>query len=98
MGLGEIGLTPDQFWHLTFWEWIRTATGYRNRQNEFWRMNRQLATLTYNINVDKKDRITPEEYMPLPGDDKIKRQASAHIPPQVFIQMLNDAFGNLAEA
>ncbi|QMW05336.1 hypothetical protein [Spirosoma foliorum] len=53
-------------------------------------MARQVLTLMYNTNVEKKHQCTPEEFMPLPGDPPKKPEG--FVPPHVFIDMMKQAF------
>ena len=53
-------------------------------------MHRHIACLMYNCNVEKKDRLRPEEYMPLPGDEKERKKP---LPPRILIDKMNLVFG-----
>ncbi|WP_077920420.1 hypothetical protein [Spirosoma sp. 209] len=65
-------------------------TGCRDRSLDDWRRTRHIAALLYNINVDKKDRKSEAEYMPLWGDEAPKE--SAPLPPKVMMELLASTF------
>lgn len=69
VGLGDLGLLPDQFWQLTYRELAYMAAGHSRRTLETWRRTRWLGTLIVNINRGPDTpAYSPEDLLELPGD------------------------------
>lgn len=67
--LGELGLLPDDFWNLTWGDYIRIRDGFFKRNEINWLHTRYLASIMVNINRDKKKRpVLPSDLVPLKLD------------------------------
>lgn len=97
VALGRLRILPEQYYALTFNELDCMLEGFRSSQLERWRMVRKQLTLLYNLNVDKKDRKSESEYMPLDDDvEPADNNPADYTPPKVFLGVLQNIF-NLKE-
>ena len=69
--LGELRLLPDQFWRLTPYEFDAMRRGHDRRTVHAWQHTRWIGALLVNINRGENDpAVSPEELLPLPGDEQ----------------------------
>lgn len=91
---GELGLLPDQFYRMTWWEYATYADGYTKRQSREWERTRLVAWMIFNANA-KKPLKKPEDLMQLvtderkPGMDR-EEQIAAMNKHKEFIEKLNN--------
>lgn len=60
-----MGLTPDQFWDLTFRELALFSRGYEFRLARQWDMASTILALLANVNSGKGKKFTPADFHPL---------------------------------
>jgi hypothetical protein len=60
-----MGLTPDQFWDLTFREFALYSRGHEYRLARQWDMASTILALLANVNSGKGKRFTPSDFHPL---------------------------------
>lgn len=68
LGLGEIGLKPDEFWNLTFAEFFFIVDGHYCRIERQWEHTRYLATWIINMNIAKGKQVKPTDLVKLRFD------------------------------
>ncbi len=66
--MGELGLTSDAFWRMTFAELFFAGHSNRLRIERGWEQTRYLAALLINLNVKRSKQVTPEKLIPLSFD------------------------------
>ena len=72
--IGQIGITPNDFWTNTWKENQLLGESYQIKQNLEWERTRYLAMMLFNTNVDKRaNMITPDKLFPLPQDVYLER-------------------------
>ena len=72
--IGQIGITPNDFWTNTWKENQLLGESYQIKQNLEWERTRYIAMMLFNINVDKRaNMITPDKLFPLPQDVYLER-------------------------
>lgn len=81
--LGEVGISPAHFWGLTFAEFHHAATAHRIAIERQWEQTRYLAAILININVKKKDQVTPEKLVPLSFDRERVKEFKPLSPEQL---------------
>lgn len=82
--LGELRLTPKQFWSLTPAEFDASRRGHERSRIHRWQETRWLGTLLVNLQRGADDApMEPSELMPLPGDEDF---ASRTAPEKVLTQ------------
>jgi hypothetical protein len=69
----EVGLTIEQFWRLTWREFLLYRKGYEARQLAEWQRTRLIAYVIYCTNTETKGRKEITEFLPLSTDDKPDR-------------------------
>lgn len=76
--IGEIGLSPAEYWKLTEGETVAKINGYflqlARRSADF----RALYSLTYNINAKKGQSKRPEQLWRLVTDEKVTGREMTH--------------------
>lgn len=83
------GLTPVEFWNLSWWEWDCIANAYNEKEENEWRRVRQVVTMLYNVNVTKRSQLKkPEEIMPLPNDNIYKLSVSPQEREKMYLTMV----------
>lgn len=90
--MADLQLLPAVYYDLQPAELSALLAGHRERILENRRLMRLPLTMLWNVNVDKKDRKTPAELLPLPGDDE-QEGRDRPLPPAAMIQQLNAVFG-----
>ena len=70
MLIGEVGISPDEFWKLTEGETIAKVRGYYFRKDYETDNFRSLYTLTHNLNVKKGHQKTKTQLWPLMIDQR----------------------------
>ncbi len=55
-------------------EWVAWMEGFRLREEDAWRRTRILYSIIYNTNVEPRDRLEPEQLIPLPCDHETKKE------------------------
>lgn len=75
----RVGLSYADFWKMTPNEWSAWMEGYMLREEDEWRRTRSLYSLIYNVNVDRRHQLKPEELMPLPGDKQTEQQGESGV-------------------
>lgn len=88
-GVGVLGLRPDEFWDLTFREYIIKWRGYQQRQEEWERVIR-LQTY-YTISPHLKDKIEPFDLWTLPSEVRAKeaeQERQAKEAERLFLNLL----------
>ena len=68
----EAGITPGEFWQLTYREITNHLKGYSKREYAEWSRARWVSWWTYKANF--KDPVPLQQFMPLDGDPKKKRK------------------------
>jgi len=72
--IGQIGITPNDFWTNTWKENQLLGESYQIKQNLEWERTRYIAMMLFNTNVDKRaNMITPDKLFPLPQDVYLER-------------------------
>jgi len=90
-----MGLTPAEFWDLTWPEYEYAVTAYRTRLSRQWEPIRELYALYYNTHVDKADQKQPHELIPLYTDRQEAAQAAAaptETPQDFYRRMVANNF------
>jgi len=71
----EAGLTPEEFWRLSWRELDAVLIAHQNNKEEAWRHTRELVAMSYNNVIaprQKRIKLTPgKEMIPLPSDEPI---------------------------
>lgn len=75
--MGEIGLSPKEFYCMTEHEYYKICIGHKNKILNELRLHRQLAYFTAVSSMDPKKIPSIEKFMPLDGD------APAYTPPSI---------------
>ena len=72
--IGQIGITPNDFWANTWKENQLLGESYQIKQNLEWERTRYIAMMLFNTNVDKRaNMITPDKLFSLPQDVYLER-------------------------
>lgn len=72
--IGQIGITPNDFWTNTWKENQLLGESYQIKQNLEWERTRYIAMMLFNTNVDKRaNMITPDKLFSLPQDVYLER-------------------------
>lgn len=66
--MGEVGLTPKQFYCMTEHEYYKILIGHKNKTLNELRKHRQLAYYMATMNADPKKIPSIHKFMPLEGD------------------------------
>jgi len=74
LGIGELGLMPDQFWNLTFAELFLLTRARRVKQERTWEWVRWLGAIMINLQVKRSKQVTPESLIPLSFDKARKKE------------------------
>jgi hypothetical protein len=64
------GISYSDFRDMTLSEWQAYMEGATLRNEDAWRRTRLLFWLTWNIHAGTNERKSPEELLPLPGDEQ----------------------------
>ena len=64
----EVGLTIDEFWQLTWREFLLYKMAYDNRQLREWERTRMITYLIYKANTTEKSPKSIKAFFPLPSD------------------------------
>ena len=64
----EVGLTIDEFWQLTWREFLLYKMAYDNRQMREWERTRMITYLIYKANTSEKNPKSIKAFFPLPSD------------------------------
>lgn len=72
--IGQVGITPNDFWTNTWKENQLLGESYQIKQNLEWERTRYIAMMLFNTNVDKRaNMITPDKLFELPQDVYLER-------------------------
>jgi len=64
----EVGLTIEEFWQLTWREFLLYKYAYDNKQIKEWERTRTIAYLIYKSNTTDKSPKSLKAFFPLPSD------------------------------
>lgn len=64
----EVGLTIEEFWQLTWREFLLYKYAYDNKQVKEWERTRMVAYLIYKANTSDKSPKSIKAFFPLPSD------------------------------
>ena len=64
----EAGISPIEFWQLTYRDIDNSLRGYAERRKDEWRRTRFGAYITYCANA--KDPVSMEEFLPIDKEKK----------------------------
>jgi len=71
LGVGELGVSLDEFYSMTWLEWFYYSEGIRKTQLKQWEHTRAINWMLYKINTDpKKAKKDVSTWWPLPTDNK----------------------------
>jgi hypothetical protein len=65
----EVGLTINEFWQLTWREFLLYKTAYQNKEVREWERTRMVAYLIYKVNTSEKSPKSLKSFFPLPSDE-----------------------------
>lgn len=71
LGLGQLGLSPDVFWNLSFYELRQLESAYVQQWETGWQQTRLLLWQQAEMNRNPKKKGTPykpEDFVHLPSD------------------------------
>jgi hypothetical protein len=67
--IGQVGITPQNFWQHTWKENHLIGESYLIKQNLEWERVRYLSTMIFNVNCKKRSQmLKPEKLFSLPQD------------------------------
>lgn len=64
----EVGLTIDEFWQLTWREFLLYRIAFENRQVKEWERTRLISYMLYRANTTDSNPKSLKSFMPLPTD------------------------------
>lgn len=92
IGLGQLGLTPDEFWDMSPYLFNRKLDGYFHHKNSAALHFRQLFALLYNVNRgEKEEPIDGRDVLTLYGEKKPRK---ARVPRSSILKMSPDALAD----
>lgn len=94
IALGELHLHPEDFYEYSMEEFVIKVEGMRKAKMEDWYKVRFLA-YTVAKPYMKNQKITPEQFMPLPGDVKTKKGRVAGMSAEERKQWVESVRGRL---
>lgn len=65
----EVGLTINEFWQLTWREFLLYKKAYENKEIREWERTRMIAYLIYKVNTSEKSPKSLKAFFPLPSDE-----------------------------
>ena len=65
----EVGLTINEFWQLSWREFLLYKYAYENKEVKEWERTRVLAYLLYKANTSDKVHKSIKAFFPLPSDE-----------------------------
>jgi hypothetical protein len=95
IGVVNLGLSPDEFWDLSWYEWglYILREKHRAEENKFlfetgWEQTRQLWAIIINMNSSKK--VKPSDLIKLSFDDK---EQSKDFKPGEVVKKFKEKYG-----
>ena len=86
----EAGISPPEFWKLTYRELDNHLKGYGKRLLEQWKIGRFGAYITYCAN--SKDPVPIDKFLPLEGTGEVKPRKRLMTKKQY--EIMNKAWAN----
>lgn len=86
--LGDIGLSADEFWDMTWDEYDYAVLAHRNRIARAWEPTRELYALIYNMFADKADKRTAQELIPLFTDPALPTETGISDAEKAFFERM----------
>lgn len=92
-----MGLDPEKFWNLSYYEYSVMADGYFRRDERKWAHTRYIAHFLYNQMITKNSEVkTPQQLIPL-FFDQVEKPASKRSEP-VTMEEFNKILEKLKNA
>lgn len=81
--IGQVGISPDQFWMNTWKENALLGESWSVNVNLHWEMHRYVSTMIVNSQAKKQSQIiTPDKLFPLPQDVYLDKGSPKSTPDQ----------------
>lgn len=74
--VGEIGISPNEFWLMSYKEVILTIRGYNERELKGWQKARLIAYQVYASVPKKEQNMSMQKWFPLASDKKQSEKIS----------------------
>lgn len=89
----RVGLTPEQFWKLTFTEFALMVDGYYHRQDLQTIQTREIIAMIYNVNRSKGGPKKGIDFMKTFDESQTKQSEDVEIPNESIIDKIKQRYG-----
>lgn len=93
-------LKPDEFYELSFFEWVIYIEKHRRNIERAqldveigWDYTRNLIASIWNVQLEKKDRLSPSEVIKLSWDKE--EEVEPELSPEEYFQKVKKEFGSI---